>query len=147
MADNLQWYKHIVRNVARAAGKVATFMPKPLFEDNGNGMHVHQSLWKDGTNLFYDADGYALTSEMARHYIGGLIAHGPAIMAFCAPTTNSYKRLVPGYEAPTILVYSAPQPQRRDSDPDVLQQPRRTSARVPNRRIPPRTPISPSLRC
>ena len=107
MADNLQWYKHIVRNVARAVGKVATFMPKPLFEDNGNGMHVHQSLWKDGTNLFYDADGYALTSEMARPYIGGLIAHGPAIMAFCAPTTNSYKRLVPGYEAPTILVYSA----------------------------------------
>ena len=107
MADHLQWYKYIVRNVARAAGKVATFMPKPIFEDNGNGMHVHQSLWKDGTNLFYDPEGYALTSEMARYYIGGLMKHGSALMAFCAPTTNSYKRLVPGYEAPTILVYSA----------------------------------------
>ena len=107
MADNVQWYKHVVRNVARNAGKAATFMPKPVFEDNGNGMHVHQSLWKDGTNLFFDADGYGMISEMARHYIGGLIKHGPALMAFCAPTTNSYKRLVPGYEAPNVLVYSA----------------------------------------
>ncbi len=107
MADNVQWYKHVVRNVARRAGKAATFMPKPVFEDNGNGMHVHQSLWKDGTNLFFDADGYGLISEMARYYIGGLIRHGPALMAFCAPTTNSYKRLVPGYEAPNVLVYSA----------------------------------------
>ena len=107
MADNLQWYKHVVRNVARNAGKTATFMPKPVFEDNGNGMHVHQSLWKDGVNLFFDQDGYGMISEMARYYIGGLIKHGAALMAFCAPTTNSYKRLVPGYEAPNVLVYSA----------------------------------------
>ena len=107
MADKVVWYKYIVRNVARQAGKTATFMPKPIFEDNGSGMHVHQSLWKDGTPLFYDPEGYAGTSEMARHYIGGIIKHGPALMALCAPTTNSYKRLVPGYEAPTILVYSA----------------------------------------
>ena len=107
MADNLQWYKHVVRNVARAAGKTATFMPKPVFEDNGNGMHIHQSLWKDGENLFFDKDGYGLLSEMARFYIGGLIKHSNALMAFCAPTTNSYKRLVPGYEAPNVMVYSA----------------------------------------
>ena len=107
MADNLQWYKHVVRNVAREAGKTATFMPKPVFEDNGNGMHVHQSLWKDGENLFYDQNGYGMISETARYYIGGLIRHGAALMAFCAPTTNSYKRLVPGYEAPNVLVYSA----------------------------------------
>ncbi len=107
MADNLQWYKYVVRNVARQAGKVATFMPKPLFEDNGSGMHTHQSIWKDGTNLFFDADGYGMISETARFYIGGLIKHGAALMAFCAPTTNSYKRLVPGYEAPNVLVYSA----------------------------------------
>ena len=107
MADKVVWYKYIVRNVARQAGKTATFMPKPIFEDNGSGMHVHQSLWKDGVPLFYDPEGYAGSSEMARHYIGGLIKHGPALMAFCAPTTNSYKRLVPGYEAPTILVFSA----------------------------------------
>jgi glutamine synthetase len=100
-------YKHVVRNVARDAGKVATFMPKPIFEDNGSGMHVHQSLWRGDTNLFFDAKGYALASQTAMHYIGGLIKHAPALMAFCAPTTNSYKRLVPGYEAPTILVYSA----------------------------------------
>ena len=85
---------------------VATFMPKPLFEDNGSGMHVHQSLWKNGTNLFYDANGYALVSEMAKRYIGGLLKHAPALMAFCAPTTNSYRRLVPGFEAPVNLAYS-----------------------------------------
>jgi len=107
MADNVMWYKYIVKNVARRNGRVATFMPKPLFGDNGSGMHTHQSLWKDGTNLFYDANGYALTSEMCRHYIGGLLHHGPALMAFAAPTTNSYKRLVPGYEAPVNLVFSA----------------------------------------
>lgn len=106
-ADNVMWYKYVVKNVARRNGRVATFMPKPLFGDNGSGMHTHQSLWKDGTNLFYDKDGYALTSEMCRHYIGGLLHHGPALMAFAAPTTNSYKRLVPGYEAPVNLVYSA----------------------------------------
>ncbi|HXG36048.1 MAG TPA: type I glutamate--ammonia ligase [Dehalococcoidia bacterium] len=107
MADKVMWYKYIVKNIARKHGKVATFMPKPLFGDNGSGMHTHQSLWKNGTNLFYDPEGYALISETARHYIGGLLKHGRALMAFCAPTTNSYKRLVPGYEAPVNLVYSA----------------------------------------
>src|SRR5271169_4181196 len=88
-------------------GKVATFMPKPLFRDNGSGMHVHQSLWKDGVNMFFDKNGYALISQMAKYYIGGLLKHADALMAICAPTTNSYKRLVPGYEAPVNLVYSA----------------------------------------
>ena len=105
-ADETQWYKHIVRNVALAHGKSATFMPKPLFGDNGTGMHVHQSLWLGDKPLFYDADGYAELSEVARHYIGGLLRHGPSLLAFCAPTTNSYKRLVPGFEAPTYLAYS-----------------------------------------
>jgi len=82
-------------------------MPKPLFGDNGSGMHTHQSLWKDGTNLFYDKDGYALLSDLARWYIGGLLKHAPALLAFAAPTTNSYRRLVPGYEAPIKLAYSA----------------------------------------
>jgi len=107
MADNVLWYKYIVKNVARKHGKVATFMPKPLFMDNGSGMHTHQSLWKAGKPLFFDAKGYALTSEMCRWYAGGLLRHAGALMAFCAPTTNSYKRLVPGYEAPVNLVFSA----------------------------------------
>ncbi len=107
MADNVQMYKYIVRNVARRNGKTATFMPKPIFEDNGSGMHVHQSLWKNGENLFFDESGYGKISELARYYIGGIVKHGPALMAFCAPTTNSYRRLVPGYEAPNVLVYSA----------------------------------------
>ncbi len=107
MADKVMWYKYIVKNIARKHGKVATFMPKPLFGDNGSGMHVHQSLWKNSTNVFYDPEGYALISETARYYIGGLLKHSPALMALCAPTTNSYKRLVPGYEAPVNLVYSA----------------------------------------
>ena len=106
MADNVMWYKYVIKNTARKYNKVATFMPKPIFQDNGSGMHVHQSLWKSGKNLFYDGKGYALTSEMCRWYIGGLLKHAHALMAFCAPTTNSYKRLVPGYEAPVNLVYS-----------------------------------------
>jgi glutamine synthetase len=106
MADQMMAYKYIVKNVAQQHGYVATFMPKPLFQDNGSGMHVHQSLWKDGTNLFFDEDGYALLSDTARWYIGGLLKHAPALLAFCAPTTNSYRRLVPGYEAPINLVYS-----------------------------------------
>jgi glutamine synthetase len=106
-ADDLLWYKYIVKSVARKYGKVATFMPKPLFNDNGSGMHTHQSLWKDGKPLFFDAGGYAKTSEMCRQYIAGLLHHARALMAFCAPTTNSYKRLVPGFEAPVNLVYSA----------------------------------------
>ncbi len=107
MADNLMWYKYIVKNVARKRGKTATFMPKPIFADNGSGMHTHQSLWKGGKNIFFDAKGYALLSQTAKYYAGGLLKHSPALMAFCAPTTNSYKRLVPGYEAPVNLVYSA----------------------------------------
>jgi glutamine synthetase len=105
-ADAVMLQKYIVKNVARAYGKVATFMPKPIFEDNGSGMHTHQSLWKNGANLFYDAEGYALLSETCLHYIGGLLKHTPALLGFIAPTTNSYRRLVPGYEAPVNLVYS-----------------------------------------
>ncbi len=107
MADKSMLYKYIVKNVAKKHGKVATFMPKPLFQDNGSGMHCHLSIWKNGTNLFFDESGYAMTSAMCRSYIAGLIRHGKALMAICAPTTNSYKRLVPGYEAPVNLVYSA----------------------------------------
>jgi glutamine synthetase len=106
MADQLQLQKYVIKNVARQAGKTATFMPKPLFEENGSGMHVHQSLWKGGENLMYDFDGYGLLSRESLNYIGGLLQHAPALMAFCAPTTNSYRRLVPGYEAPVNLVYS-----------------------------------------
>jgi glutamine synthetase len=106
MADKLQLQKYVVKNVARAAGKTATFMPKPLFEENGSGMHVHQSLSKDGENVMYDFQGYGQLSREALNYIGGLLKHSKAIMAFCAPTTNSYRRLVPGYEAPVNLVYS-----------------------------------------
>ncbi|MGH7628242.1 MAG: type I glutamate--ammonia ligase, partial [Gemmatimonadales bacterium] len=106
-ADRLLIYKYIVKNVCHSLGYTATFMPKPLFGDNGSGMHVHQSLWKGDTPLFFDANGYALISETARHYIGGLIAHAPALLALCAPTTNSYRRLVPGFEAPVNLMYSA----------------------------------------
>ncbi len=106
MADNVMKYKYIVRNVAYRNGYTATFMPKPLFGDNGSGMHTHQSLWNADTNLFFDANGYALLSDLCRWYIGGLLKHAPAILAFAAPTTNSYRRLVPGYEAPINLVYS-----------------------------------------
>jgi glutamine synthetase len=107
MADQTMLFKYIIKNVAYQNGYTATFMPKPLFGDNGSGMHVHQSLWKEGTNLFFDQNGYALLSETARHYIGGILAHTPSLLAFCAPTTNSYRRLVPGYEAPVNLIYSA----------------------------------------
>jgi glutamine synthetase len=106
MADKLMLYKYVVKSVARANGLSATFMPKPIFADNGSGMHVHSSLWKGGEPLFYSELGYAGLSDIGRWYIGGLLAHAPAILAFAAPTTNSYKRLVPGYEAPVNLVYS-----------------------------------------
>ena len=106
MADALQWYKYIVRNVAKKHGKTATFMPKPIFGDNGSGMHTHQSIWKDGNPLFAD-DGYGGMSELAMHYIAGILAHAPAICAFAAPTANSYRRLVPGFEAPVNLAYSS----------------------------------------
>ena len=104
-ADNMMLYKYVVRNVANRNGKTATFMPKPIFADNGSGMHCHQSLWKDGQPLFA-GDCYAGLSQMALHYIGGLLKHARALSALIAPTTNSYKRLVPGYEAPVNLAYS-----------------------------------------
>lgn len=106
-ADNAVKFKYVIKNVAQRYGKSATFMPKPLFEENGSGMHTHVSLWKDGTNLFYDSHGYAGLSKMAIHFIGGLLHHAPALCAFCNPTTNSYRRLVPGYEAPINLAYSS----------------------------------------
>ena len=106
MADKVLKYKYVVKNVAWRYGKTVTMMPKPLFMDNGSGMHTHQSIWKDGRNVFYGADSYGLISETGRHYIGGLLAHADALCAFIAPTTNSYRRLVPGYEAPINLVYS-----------------------------------------
>jgi glutamine synthetase len=106
MADHLMIYKYVVKNIATKNGLTATFMPKPLFEDNASGMHVHQSLWKGKTNLFFGDGHYANLSDLARHYIGGLLKHAWALCALCAPTTNSYRRLVPGYEAPINLVYS-----------------------------------------
>jgi glutamine synthetase len=105
MADNVLKYKYVVRNVARKHGKAATFMPKPLFEDYGSGMHVHASLWKNGTNLFYGSD-YSNLSDLAMYALGGLLKHAPALCAITNPTTNSYKRLVPGFEAPVNLAYS-----------------------------------------
>lgn len=106
MADNVMIYKYMVKNVARQNGLTATFMPKPLFGDNGSGMHVHQSLWNGSTNIFYDASGYGGLSDTALYYIGGLLKHAPALLAIAAPTTNSYRRLVPGFEAPVKLAYS-----------------------------------------
>jgi glutamine synthetase len=105
-ADKLLLYKYVIKNTARKYGKSVTFMPKPIFGDNGSGMHTHQSLWKDGKPLFYDPDGYAGLSTLARHYIGGILTHAPAVLAIAASTTNSYKRLVPGFEAPVNLVFS-----------------------------------------
>jgi glutamine synthetase len=106
MADQLMMFKYIVKNTAKKYNKTATFMPKPLFQDNGTGMHVHQSLWKGGKPLFFDPNGYAKLSETALYYIGGMLKHARALTAITNPTTNSYKRLVPGYEAPVNLVYS-----------------------------------------
>jgi glutamine synthetase len=106
-ADDILKFKYIVKNVAHSFGKTATFMPKPLFGDNGSGMHVHQSLWKDGKPLFYDESGYGGLSDMARWYIGGILKHAPSLLAFTNPSVNSYHRLVPGFEAPVNLVYSA----------------------------------------
>ena len=106
MGDNMMWYKYVVKNVARKNGKTVTFMPKPLYEDNGSGMHIHQSLWKKGKPLFA-GKGYAGMSDMAMHYIAGILKHARAICAFSNPSTNSYRRLVPGFEAPVNLAYSA----------------------------------------
>ncbi|GAB3279335.1 type I glutamate--ammonia ligase [Microbacterium sp. MEC084] len=106
-ADDILKFKYIVKNTAEQWGKTATFMPKPLFGDNGSGMHTHQSLWSDGKPLFYDEKGYAQLSDIARWYIGGILKHAPAVLAFTNPTLNSYHRLVKGFEAPVNLVYSA----------------------------------------
>jgi glutamine synthetase len=105
-ADDLQLFKYVVKNTAWAAGKTATFMPKPLFGDNGSGMHCHQSLWGDDGPLFYDESGYGGLSDTGRHYVGGLLHHAPSLLAFTNPTVNSYHRLVAGFEAPVNLVYS-----------------------------------------
>ncbi len=107
MADHLLMYKYVIKNTAREYGKTATFMPKPLFGDNGSGMHVHQSIWKDGKTLMHDAKGYAGLSQTAKWYIGGLLKHAPALLAITSPSVNSYHRLVPGYEAPVNLAYSS----------------------------------------
>ena len=106
MADKLMKYKYVIKNVGRRHNKTVTLMPKPIFQDNGSGMHVHQSLWLNGKNAFFEADAYAGLSRTALHYIGGILKHAPALLAFCNPTTNSYRRLVPGYEAPINLIYS-----------------------------------------
>lgn len=105
-ADNLMKYKYVVRQTAYEHGLIACFMPKPLLGDNGSGMHIHMSIWKNGETQMYDETGYAGLSESARFFVGGLLRHAPALLAFCAPTTNSYRRLVPGYEAPINLMYS-----------------------------------------
>ena len=106
-ADDVMKFKYIVKNVAWRNGKTATFMPKPIFGDNGSGMHCHQSIWNEGEPLFYDETGYAGLSDMARFYIGGILKHAPSLLAFTNPTVNSYHRLVPGFEAPISLVYSS----------------------------------------
>jgi len=105
-ADKLLWFKYIIKNVALRNGKTVTFMPKPLFGDNGSGMHTHQSLWKGGKPLFA-GEKYAGLSQLALHYMGGILKHAKALAAICNPTTNSYKRLVPGFEAPVNLAYSS----------------------------------------
>ncbi len=106
MGDKLQMYKYVAKNVAKRRGKTVTFMPKPIFSDNGSGMHVHQSLWKKGKNVFYAPGNYADLSKECLYYIGGLLKHAPALLAFAAPTVNSFRRLVPGFEAPVTLIYS-----------------------------------------
>jgi len=134
MADNLMIYKYVVKNVAHKHDMTATFMPKPLFEDNASGMHVHQSLWKGSTNLFHSDRDYANLSELARFYIGGLLRHAWALCALCAPTTNSYRRLVPGYEAPINLVYSQRNRSACCRIPIVFAEPAGQARRVPHPR-------------
>ena len=131
MGDSLMYYKYIIKNVARKHGKTATFMPKPIFGDNGSGMHVHQSLWKGETNLFWDEQGYGQISQTAKYYIGGLLKHAPALLAICAPTTNSYRRLVPGYEAPVNLVYSQRNRSAAVRIPIYSKSPKSQADRVP----------------
>ena len=131
MADSLMYYKYIIRNVAASTARVVTFMPKPIFGDNGSGMHCHQSLWKGETNLFWDEKGYGQISETARHYIGGLLKHAPALLAICAPTTNSYRRLVPGLRGSGQPGLLPAQPLGGRADPDLLPEPEVEADRVP----------------
>ena len=147
MADKLMLYKYIVKNVAHAHGKTATFMPKPLFGDNGSGMHCHQSLWNDDGPLFYDEDGYAQLSQTALWYIGGLLKHAPALLALLAPTTNSYRRLVPGFEAPVNLVYSQRNRSARPCAFRCIRSARKQNASSSARPIRPAIRISRSARC
>ena len=131
MADMVMAYKYVLKNVAWANNKTATFMPKPLYGDNGTGMHTHQSLWKGGENLFSDPNGYAGFSQMGLYYTGGLLKHAPALLALAAPTTNSYRRLVPGYEAPSEPGVLTAKPQRLLPDTHVLWTSARQEDRVP----------------
>ena len=134
-ADDIMLFKYIVKNTAWHAGKTVTFMPKPLFGDNGSGMHAHQSLWKDGQPLFHDEAGYGGLSDMARYYIGGLLHHAPSLLAFTNPTVNSYHRLVPGFEAPVNLVYSARNRSACIRIPLLGQQPQGQAPGVPLPRL------------
>ncbi len=130
-ADKLMLFKYVIKNVAWAAGKTATFMPKPIFEDNGSGMHTHQSLWKGGEPLFYDEKGYAGLSDMARWYIGGLLAHARSVVAFSNPTTNSFKRLVPGLRSTGEPRVQPAEPFGFGAHPAVLAEPEGQAPRVP----------------
>ena len=146
MADRVLWYKYCAKNTARKWGKTATFMPKPIFQDNGSGMHTHQSLWKGGKNLFYERGGYADISKMCLHYIGGILKHAPALCALIAPTTNSYRRLVPGYEAPDQPRVQPAQPLGLPSASRCTRARRRPSASSSARPTRPATPICRSRR-
>ena len=146
MADNLMIYKYVVKNTAHQNGMTATFMPKPLFEDNASGMHVHQSLWKGETNLFYGQADYAQLSELGRYYIGGLLTHAWALCGLCAPTTNSYRRLVPGTRLRST--WSIPSATARPAAGfRCIRRTRGRNVSSSVRRIPPAIRTSPSPRC
>ena len=146
MGDKLQTYKYVIKNVAYQAGKSATFMPKPLFEENGSGMHVHQSLFRGGENVMYDFNGYGQLSREALNYIGGILEHGRALMAFCAPTTNSLPPADAGLRGAGQPLLQPAQPLRGVPDPGLLAAPRRRSGSSSGRRTRPPTPTSRSRR-